>query len=252
MPSRPVEAAGDPRHLVMFSLTLREIIQLARQIAPIKSGKTRRKIAIPFAIKTVARNASTTYARITAAQGYKLASLLEPVLPRFNYITTGQKIGGRNNQIKNSIRHIGKTRLIGHIILTMEQAGKKRRGRMIGLNMAMILSTALFACKQPPDSRYIPDTIATEQGLAMMREVGCAACHEIPGIAWPEGRTGPSLVGFDDIGPIAGTLPNTPENLAFFVRNAPLAKPGSTMPAMPLTEEEARDVAAYLYIIDDE
>lgn len=85
-----------------------------------------------------------------------------------------------------------------------------------------------------------------------MERVGCAACHEIPGIDWPRGRTGPSLVGFDDVGQIAGALPNTPKNLAAFVRNAPETKPGSPMPAMPLSEEEARDVVAYLYGIDDE
>ena len=90
------------------------------------------------------------------------------------------------------------------------------------------------------------------RGKAAIERVGCAACHEIPGIEWPTGRTGPSLAGFDDIGPIAGALPNTPENLAAFVRNAPAAKVGSTMPAMPLTQEESRDVAAYLYGLDDE
>ena len=35
--------------------------------------------------------------------------------------------------------------------------------------------------------------------------------------------------------------------LAAFVRNAPETLPGSTMPAMPLSPAEARDVAAYLY-----
>lgn len=56
---------------------------------------------------------------------------------------------------------------------------------------------------------------------------------------------------FDGIGPIAGSLPNTPANLAAFVRNAPAAKPGTTMPAMPISRSEARDVAAYLYGISE-
>ncbi len=29
--------------------------------------------------------------------------------------------------------------------------------------------------------------------------------------------------------------------------NAPVADPGSAMPPMPISEEEARDIAAYLY-----
>jgi cytochrome c1 len=107
------------------------------------------------------------------------------------------------------------------------------------------------ACKQPPTSQYEFDPEAKRRGLAAIERVGCAACHEIPGVTWPKGRTAPSLKGFDDVGVIAGNLPNTPANLAAFVRNAPKAKPGSTMPAMPLTEHEARDVAAYLLGADD-
>nr|WP_119084567.1 c-type cytochrome [Altererythrobacter sp. B11] len=110
----------------------------------------------------------------------------------------------------------------------------------------------LGACKQPPASRVHADPAAAARGLDAIRSAGCAACHEIPGVDWPRGRTGPSLRGFDDVGLIAGELPNTPANLAAFVRNAPLAKAGSTMPAMPLTSAEARDVAAYLHAIDDE
>lgn len=116
----------------------------------------------------------------------------------------------------------------------------------------MLLCLVSSACKQPPASRYVPANDAAERGLIAIERAGCAVCHEIPGISWPQGRSGPSLIGFDDFGPIAGTLPNTPENLAAFIRNAPAAKPGSTMPAMPLTEEEARDAAAYLYGLDDD
>ena len=110
---------------------------------------------------------------------------------------------------------------------------------------------SLAACKQPPETRYVSEPKAMERGLAAIERAGCGACHEIPGLDWPKGRTGPSLARFDDIGPIAGALPNTAENLAAFVRNAPEAKPGSTMPTMPLSEEEANDVAAYLYGIND-
>ena len=48
---------------------------------------------------------------------------------------------------------------------------------------------------------------------------------------------------------IAGRLPNRPDVLAHFVRRAPELVPGTTMPAMPLSEKEARDVAAYLYTL---
>lgn len=117
----------------------------------------------------------------------------------------------------------------------------------MGLAAAMLLS----GCKEPPDPRYHPEAETKEAGLAAIQRVGCGACHEIPGVEWPKGRLAPSLRGFDDIGLIAGAVPNTADNLAAFVRNATALKPGSTMPPMPLTEEEARAVAAYLYGIND-
>lgn len=110
----------------------------------------------------------------------------------------------------------------------------------------MAAMLALGACKPPPDERTLADPAAIERGRAAIERVGCAACHRISGIDWPQGRLGPSLADYDDRGPIAGALPNTPQNLAAFVRNAPAAKPGSTMPAMQISNAEARDIAAHL------
>ena len=85
------------------------------------------------------------------------------------------------------------------------------------------------------------------RGRAVIQRAGCGACHTIPGLAWPKGKSGPSLEGFAEQGLIAGRLPNRPDTLADYVRDAPATLPGTTMPAMPLTPAEARDVAAYLY-----
>ncbi|MNW10173.1 hypothetical protein D3C71_2073330 [compost metagenome] len=51
---------------------------------------------------------------------------------------------------------------------------------------------------------------------------------------------------------IAGRLPNQPDMMTQFVRDAPSLLPDTGMPAMPLTEAEARDVAAYLYSLDED
>lgn len=128
----------------------------------------------------------------------------------------------------------------------------KAVGQIFGHAAALGCALGLAACKQPPASRYTFDAGLRDKGRDVIERAGCATCHEIPGIDWPEGRTGPSLAGFDGVGPIAGYLPNTPANLARFVRNAPATKPGSTMPAMPISSEEAHAVAAYLYGIDDD
>lgn len=89
------------------------------------------------------------------------------------------------------------------------------------------------------------------RGLRVMARVGCGSCHTIPGLDWPQGRVGPPLAGYSERNLIAGHLPNRPDLLAAYVRNAPAVLPGTTMPAMPVTPEESRDVAAYLYTLGD-
>ena len=81
-----------------------------------------------------------------------------------------------------------------------------------------------------------------------------AALPSDPANAYPRplpaaGKTAPALQGFDRRGLIAGKLPNRPEVLAEFVRNAPALVADTTMPPMPLSANEALDVTAYLYEI---
>lgn len=85
------------------------------------------------------------------------------------------------------------------------------------------------------------------RGKNAIERVGCGACHTIQGIDWPQGKVGPSLDGLAHRGLIAGKLPNRPDVLAAYIRNAPAMVSGSGMPAMPVNESESRDIAAYLY-----
>jgi cytochrome c2 len=109
------------------------------------------------------------------------------------------------------------------------------------------LLIALCGCKKPPDQQHFVPQASVERGKAAIERVGCGACHSIPGISWPKGNVGPSLHGFAHQTLIAGKVANRPDTLAHFVRNAPAVVPGSGMPPMPLTQQESRDVAAYLY-----
>lgn len=92
----------------------------------------------------------------------------------------------------------------------------------------------------------------TRAGLETIERVGCAACHRIPGVDWPQGTVGGSLNGFADRSMIAGRFPNQPDILAVWIRNAPSMSATTGMPAMPITPTEARDVAAYLYTLEDD
>ena len=107
------------------------------------------------------------------------------------------------------------------------------------------------ACKPPPDERHHMPGASAERGLAAIERVGCGSCHAIPGLEWPAGEVGPSLHGFGRQTLIAGRLPNRPDLLAAFVRDAPALLADTSMPAMPLSPQESRDVAAYLYTLAD-
>ena len=105
----------------------------------------------------------------------------------------------------------------------------------------------LAACKPAPEQRQFMPVADAAAGKAVIERVGCGSCHTIPGVRWPQGKVGPDLGALAERALIAGKLPNRPDVLAAYIRNAPALVPGSGMPAMPVTEAEARDIAAYLY-----
>ncbi len=88
-----------------------------------------------------------------------------------------------------------------------------------------------------------------DRGAALIADYGCGNCHTIPGIRSANGVVGPPLFFFSRRTFIAGELPNTPENLVRWVRNPPAVEPGTAMPVVGLDEQQARDVAAYLYTL---
>ena len=48
---------------------------------------------------------------------------------------------------------------------------------------------------------------------------------------------------------IAGELPNSPPNLVRWLLNPPSVEPGTAMPDLGLTDQQAHDIAAYLYTL---
>lgn len=107
----------------------------------------------------------------------------------------------------------------------------------------LLLVSFLSGCGGQPEMVTAGDPI---EGRRVIAEAGCGVCHEIPGISGARGRIGPSLAGIGGRRLIAGQLPNRPDMLTRWVRNAPSFAPEAAMPPMPLDEDEARNVAAYL------
>jgi cytochrome c oxidase subunit 2 len=87
-----------------------------------------------------------------------------------------------------------------------------------------------------------PEVLA---GARVFAASPCAACHTVKGTS--AGRLGPDLTHLASRATIAGgTLANTPENLAAWLRDPQALKPGATMPALGLGREQVGPLVAYL------
>lgn len=95
----------------------------------------------------------------------------------------------------------------------------------------------------------IPTGGNEQRGKDVIANYGCGSCHTIPGIRGAEGMVGPPLILFGRRTYIAGEVPNTPQNLVSWLRDPPSIEAGTAMPKLGLSEQQARDVAAYLYTL---
>lgn len=106
----------------------------------------------------------------------------------------------------------------------------------------LVALVVLAACGGEPPKAFGD----ADHGRLLLRQFGCGACHQIPGVAAARGKVGPPLDGIASRVYIAGVLPNTPERMADFIRSPQLAHPNTAMPDLGVTEEHARDMVAYL------
>lgn len=86
------------------------------------------------------------------------------------------------------------------------------------------------------------------EGRRLVGAKGCGACHVVPGLATAKGTVGPSLAGVGSRAKIAGGAVDvkSPDDLKKWVLNPAALKPGTAMPNVGLTEDEAAKVAAFL------
>jgi cytochrome c2 len=87
------------------------------------------------------------------------------------------------------------------------------------------------------------------RGKEVIRRYGCQVCHSIPGVVGARGQIGPPLDGIGNRTYLAGQLTNTPENLIRWIRDPQSVQPGTAMPEMGVTEQDGKDIAAYLYTL---
>lgn len=115
------------------------------------------------------------------------------------------------------------------------------------MRLAVVFITLLSnACAEAP-----PPALggSPERGRLLLRQFACGSCHVIPGVAAADGLVGPPLEHIARRVYLAGVLPNTPQNMASFIRDPSAFAPRTAMPDAGVGEEHARDMVAYLYTL---
>jgi cytochrome c2 len=131
------------------------------------------------------------------------------------------------------------------------------------MNRALVLTavaglTLFFAaCSRLSSDQVHASYIMTGGGNAIagrqvIRKYGCNACHTIPGVDGARGLVGPPLDGIADREYLAGELQNTPENMMKWIQHPHQVEPHTLMPEMNVSEQDSRDIAAYLYTLRGE
>lgn len=128
------------------------------------------------------------------------------------------------------------------------------RRPIVGALLAALVGWMLAGCSDEQSSAVCDDPRCVmqgnaERGKSVIATIGCGVCHTIPGVSGAHGVVGTPLNAFGRRQLIAGAIPNEPAALVQWIRDAPSLDPNTGMPNLPLTEEQASDVAAYLYTL---
>src|SRR5207302_10737367 len=98
-----------------------------------------------------------------------------------------------------------------------------------------------------PAANLAPGTPEFE-GAQLIGSKPCVGCHTIPGIPGATGTVGPNLAAVASRTKIAGGAVNNsgPEDRKKWILNPPAVKPGTLMPNVGLTDDEATKIVAFL------
>ena len=110
---------------------------------------------------------------------------------------------------------------------------------------AVAAAAVLGACNSA--EKPVTSTLGNAKlGKQAIEKYGCGACHTIPGVKEADALVGPPLTHFAERSFIAGQLANTEENLARWIRNPQEVEPGTAMPNLGVSAEDAENIAAYI------
>jgi cytochrome c1 len=122
------------------------------------------------------------------------------------------------------------------------------RSRLLCHAAPLFACALLAACGDEQAATRVPGGNAAK-GRELLVQFQCGACHTIPGVEAARSTAGPPLDTFGRQSYVAGRLPNYPEPLVRWIVDPPGVKPGTLMPKLGVTPEDARHMAAYLYTL---
>jgi cytochrome c len=111
---------------------------------------------------------------------------------------------------------------------------------MIRSLASLLLFTAMVGCLREEHSEQ------AKRGRDHMQYYGCGTCHTIPDVPGAHATVGPPLDQMGLRSYIAGTLPNSSEHLADWIQHPQQVQPGTAMPELGVTPQDAKEIAAYI------
>ena len=122
--------------------------------------------------------------------------------------------------------------------------------KAIPLCLVILILSLLAACSGEvngvPEPRESSGASIAD-GRRLIATYGCGLCHTIPGIPGADSMAGPPLNCFYERTYIAGHLANTWDNLMKWIEDPQSIDPNTAMPNLGVKQNEAHDIAAYLY-----
>lgn len=126
--------------------------------------------------------------------------------------------------------------------------GPGRAGAAVALLSAVVLTAGCSNARAESRAGALTGG-DPRRGARVIADRGCGTCHVIPGIRGASGLAGPPLMWMASRLYIAGRVPNDADAMIRWVRTPEAIDPLTAMPNLGLSEQEARDVTAYLYTL---
>ena len=118
--------------------------------------------------------------------------------------------------------------------------------------LLLLLAAAILTSACGPDVTREAETLtggSVQRGKTAIAKYGCSGCHTIPGIERASATVGPPLTAIARRHYLGGHLVNTPGNMIKWIQFPQQADPGNAMPNLGVSDQDARDIAAYLFTL---